>query len=104
MEDLVYPLYYRVAYRERNNWHFKQLSVFYNPSNISIVDPNDIKALYDMTWGQLAVAFFRINGGKEGWYLANLKDRQYYYCGEERESVRAKLQSLGIGQPDPISD
>jgi hypothetical protein len=49
-------------------------------------------------------ALFRINGGRQGYYIANIKDNKYYYCGVEWEGVKAKLQELGIGRPDPIEN
>lgn len=39
---------------------------------------------------------------EDGYYLANLKDKQYYYCGEKEADVRIKLQSLGISTHDPL--
>lgn len=98
--SLVYPLRYRVARREGNTWHFKKLSIFYNPNSSSVGDPNDISP-YGMTWGKLAVEFFRINGGKPGFYLADLHHKQYWHCGTDEASVRAKLWELGIGCPEP---
>lgn len=103
METLIYPLYYRVAYREGNTWKFRKTSIFYSEQGLT-VDPQDIKTLYGLSWGQLAIALFRINGGKQGWYLANLKDRQYYYCGVEAASVKHQLRELGIGRADPMAE
>jgi len=40
---------------------------------------------------------FRINGGKAGYYLANLRGKKFYYCGIEPGGVKNKLLELGIG-------
>jgi len=34
--------------------------------------------------------------------LANIKDKQYYYCGKNWEDVKAQLIEVGIGRPDPV--
>nr|WP_306296913.1 hypothetical protein [Nostoc sp. TCL26-01] len=44
---------------------------------------------------------FRINGGNAGYYLANLRDKKYYYCGDNWEDVKTKLEELGIGKDEP---
>ncbi len=33
-----------------------------------------------------------------GYYLVNLAERKYYYCGETWEDVKAKFLDLGIGR------
>ena len=43
-----------------------------------------------------------INNGKEGFYIADIKDKKYYYCGTEWEDVKNKLRELGIGRDDPM--
>lgn len=48
------------------------------------------------------IALFRLNGGRAGFYLANLKDKQYYYCGRSLEGVQTQLFNLGIGRYDPM--
>lgn len=99
--SLVYPLHYRVAQREGNTWHFRKLSVFYNPSSVPIVDPNDISS-YGTSWRKLAIELFKINGGKPGFYLADLRNRKYWYCGDDEASVRARFHELGIGCSEPM--
>jgi len=51
---------------------------------------------------KVAIALFRINGGRAGFYLVNLKARKYYYCGVCLSDVKLTLQSLGIGKPDLV--
>jgi hypothetical protein len=45
---------------------------------------------------------FRINGGKAGYYLANLRRKKFYYCGTEPAGIKGKILDLGIGREDPI--
>ena len=49
---------------------------------------------------QLRSLLFKINGGQEGYYLANILDKQYYYCGKNPYDVKAKLNELGIIRPE----
>lgn len=39
---------------------------------------------------------------KNAWYLADILDKKYYYCGTEWLDVKVKLRELGIGKPDPL--
>lgn len=79
----------------------RPVGVFYNPTNI----PSKLEYVerqFDLTAQKVAIELFRINGGKPGYYLANLRDRKYYYCGSEWKDVGTTLQSLGIGCADPV--
>ncbi|PMB08215.1 hypothetical protein CEN49_10605 [Fischerella thermalis CCMEE 5273] len=58
---------------------------------------NDFELLYGITKQQIAIELFRINGGKAGYYLANLRGKKFYYCGIEPGGVKNKLLELGIG-------
>jgi hypothetical protein len=97
---LVYPAYYRLVERGGNTWHFIVGAVFYHTSPHPL-DLRNLEAAYGTTKGRVAVELFRINGGKPGFYLANLKDKQYHYCGMTKEDVRVTLYELGIGRPEP---
>ncbi len=61
-----------------------------------------VERQFDLTEQQTIAELFRINGGKSGYYLANLRDRKYYYCGLNWEDIKTTLQSLGIGRADPL--
>ncbi len=39
----------------------------------------------------------RIDAGRAGFYLASLRQREYYYCELDPSDVYAKLNELGIG-------
>ncbi|MBN3945464.1 MAG: hypothetical protein HWQ38_02790 [Nostoc sp. NMS7] len=54
-----------------------------------------------MTKIKVLVELFRINGGRPGLYLADIRDKKYYYCGQDWEEVKAKLRELGIGRDEP---
>ena len=107
---LVYPAYYRIVKREIRYkggcWCFSRSKIFYNPLNLPIEGGDfsqaDVEALFGTTKAEVVTELFRINGGKLGYYLANLLDKQYYYCGGTIDDVRHTLQGLGIGRPEPM--
>jgi len=98
---LTYPAYYRIIRREGGTWFFKRAKLLCSASHLSTpAEATDFEAQHNLTKNQVAIELFRINGGKSGYYLANLRNRQYYYCGLKFSDVQTKLQSLGIGRPD----
>lgn len=50
---------------------------------------------------EVAIELFRLNGGKAGYYIADIFEKKYYYCGTQWEDVKIKLRELGIGKQDP---
>jgi hypothetical protein len=57
--------------------------------------------LFGITKNQIVIELFRTGGGKPGYYLANVRDKKYYYCGQDWESVKLTLKELGIGRDEP---
>jgi 2-hydroxy-3-keto-5-methylthiopentenyl-1-phosphate phosphatase len=98
MDDLIHPFYYQIIRREGTTWFFKEEGeVFYNPHH-KPVDLKNPEQQYGLTKGKIVIELFRVNGGKPGYYLANMRDRLYYYCGDKWEDVRATLLNLDIGR------
>ncbi|MDF5733807.1 MAG: hypothetical protein PUP92_39010 [Rhizonema sp. PD38] len=102
VNKIVTPIYYQIYKRSGAGWFIKEPGkVFYSPDN----EPTDLQNIvlsYNTTEQTVVTEFFRINGGKSGYYLANLRDKKYYYCGDDWESVKQKLLNLGIGRIDPF--
>jgi hypothetical protein len=98
---IVYPVNYKIAERKKNGWLFHGTAIFYREAS-GEVDLNDIQSLWGISYRQLAIALLVINGGREGYYLADLRDKKYWYCGDRIENVQAKLHELGSGRPDPF--
>lgn len=96
------PLYLQIYEREGTRWFYHGGTPFYNPHGIS-TDLDSTLQRNDLTRIKVLVELFRLNGGKPGYYLANIRDKHYYYCGQEWEDVRCKLRELGIGRDDPHS-
>ncbi|MBW4505594.1 MAG: hypothetical protein KME64_03660 [Scytonematopsis contorta HA4267-MV1] len=59
-------------------------------------------AAFGTSMKKVAIELFRINGGKQGYYIANILDNKYYYCGTKWEDVKVMLKQLGIGRDDPM--
>lgn len=93
----IHPIHYRVIKRVGTHWHVKGTKL--NSSlPIGLKDVGD----YGITVQEVFISLFRINGGSSGYYLANLKNKKYYYCGPKSEDVKTTLHSLGIGRVDPM--
>lgn len=104
MTTLAHPLYYMIVKREGTSWHFKPGSgIFHNPRNVpTSLQLEDRLHRFKLKLSTVMVEMFRLNGGRAGYYLANLKDKKYYYCGLEWNDVRTKLLALGVGRQDPM--
>ncbi len=93
----VIPYHYKVYKRKTTRWFTQDASrVFYNSTNVPL-DLVNVEQQFGLTDKQVVIELFRINGGRTGFYLANLRDRKYYYCGLDWESVKTTLYNLGIG-------
>jgi len=102
MSSIVHPFHYQIYKREGVKWFvIEKGSVFYNPTP-NPMQLENVARQYGSTETKIIVELFRINGGKSGYYLVNLRDKKYYYCGAKWENVRTTLQNLGIGRADPI--
>lgn len=102
--SIVHPLHYLIIEQKETAWHFQTGGkVFYNPRNIPVpLDCKDQMRQFGLDSKKVVIELFRINAGRAGYYLANLRDKKYYYCGTEWEDVKTTLRSLGIGRVDPM--
>lgn len=98
-DTIIYPEYFRILECRSGKWFIHNTDIF-----IGKPDPkdDDIASLFGITEQQLVIELFRINVGKSGFYLVNLRDKKYYYCGLTRDDLKVKLRSLGIGREDPM--
>jgi hypothetical protein len=99
-KSIIHPLHFQIIQREGTTWYFKNGGVFYNRTGEPIPE-SDRERLFGITKNKIVIELFRINAGKPGYYLANLRDKKYYYCGDNWEDVKAQLKELGIGTDDP---
>ncbi len=102
MSSIIHPFHYQIYQHEGIKWFVMEGgSPFYNATCMPM-QLEHVERQFGLDEQQVIINLFRINGGKTGYYLANLKDKKYYYCGLAWEDVRTTLQSLGIGRADPI--
>ena len=97
--SIIHPFHFQIIQRSGTTWYFKGGIPFYNSTNKPLLDR---ERLFGITKNKIVISLFRINGGKPGYYLANLKDKNYYYCGADWSDVKKKLLDLGIGRADPL--
>lgn len=95
LTSVTFPVYYRVVFREGTKWSIEGSKR--STPNIPL-GVEGLQEQFGMTNLNLVASLFRINGGRAGYYLADLKDKKYYYCGSTLEDVRDKLLSLGVSQ------
>jgi hypothetical protein len=102
MQDIrfILPDYYRIVECRDDRWYFKKVNPFYTRLPIQI-DFQDIKLLYGISQQQIVNELFQMKNGEIGFYLVNLRQKRYYYCGTDSKSVKAMLHSLGIGRNEP---
>lgn len=105
-DSIVHPRHYLTVRREGTTWYFSPGdSIFYNPRNVPVsLSLEDRLHRFGLTMSKIAIELFRVGGGKSGHYLVDMRRKQYYYCGKQFEDIRTKLQSLGIGRPDPMEN
>lgn len=96
--SVVMPIYYQVALRQGTQWAFIHGETFYNTFNLPRFSIEDTFLGFGISMTKVAKEFLKINHGKEGYYLANIMDKKYYYCGKRPEDVKIKLLELGIGR------
>lgn len=101
---IIYPSYFRIFECRTGRWFIKNPELFVSSAKKKNSLPQEICAIYGITEQQVVIELFRINGGNNGFYLANLRDKKYYYCGLQREDMKKKLLELGIGRKSPIDD
>ncbi len=100
---IIRPIYYRIIERRGYGWAFKHGKPFINLFNAPRLEQEeDLFSVFNTSMKKVAIELFRINGGKQGYYIANILDKKYYYCGTEWKDVKTKFRELGIGRDNPI--
>jgi len=99
-ERIVYPIYFLPVKKKETAWYFDYGRNFYNRDSIPVPDC-DRESMYGLTKKEIIVELFRIAAGRAGYYLVNMRDKKYYYCGSAWEDIRLKLRELGIGRDEP---
>jgi hypothetical protein len=92
---IFYPQYIYIVQKTAGEWRFREPSkIIYRGT--SEIDLSHRETHYRLTLKQIIIELFKINGGKLGFYLADMKHEKYYYCGTQLDDVREKLISIGV--------
>jgi hypothetical protein len=98
MTSLIYPGYFTIVQHNPPKWVFSGSKVFYNPhKDYNPPTSKEKEAYYGTSKHEVILNLFCQYLGKQGYYLVNLRDRQYYYCGLTLDDVKETLSNLGIG-------
>ena len=100
---IFHPVHYRIVRHHSDFWSFTLSSPFATLSSLPIPSFEEVLAAYNITVKTIVAELFKINSGNAGYYLADLKEQKYYYCGVEWYHVQAKFLELGIGRADPMA-
>lgn len=100
MESVIYPAHIRLVVRNASGWYFLKGEPFANLYNFPTLAQADLFSLFGLTMKEVANELRKINNATHGFYLANLQERKYYYCGPLWDDLREKLIEIGIGVGD----
>lgn len=95
---IIHPLHFMVVQRAGTSWIFSGGGqVILNPRNVPVLlAVEDRFHRFGLTIPKAAIELIRVNGGKAGYYLINMRKKTYHYCGDSRESVNNLLIELGV--------
>lgn len=93
-------MYIQIWEREAKKWFLLKSRPFYNPRQIP-TDHEYVLSRYGLTTNIVITEFIFLTGGKPGFYIADLRDKKYFYCGNDKANVTTWLKDLGIGRDEP---
>jgi hypothetical protein len=98
---VITPNHYWIFRHQNKEWLLCPSKFFYRtkPLYVDLADP---ELMYGLTKLDIVRGLTRAANNADGYYLANLRKREYCYCGNRTENVVALLQEFGIGREDPI--
>ncbi len=104
MEDqieIVFPEYYAILEKTKDGWGFCPSTKFY--PYLETAPPNPLQKFQmkclerQLNWKAVLAEIKGRYCGKLGFYLVNLRDREYHYCGTELRDVKTFVQENKIG-------
>ncbi|MCC5636301.1 hypothetical protein LC593_10615 [Nostoc sp. CHAB 5844] len=98
---IITPDFYWIFCHRDQEWFLYPNKVVYRTHPIYL-DFNDTELMYGLTKLDIVGGLTSAANNADGYYLANLRKREYYYCGDKPENVVALLQEFGIGRVDPM--
>lgn len=101
---IVLPSHFLTVKRADQSWIFRYGQIFYRGEKATFSELIHREQEYGLTKEKIVIELFRIGAGREGYYLIDLRDRRYYYCGASLDDVNATLRLFGIGRVDPMQE
>ena len=106
--QVVFPIYYQVyrrAFVLSDDFLLVKGKVVFNPKHdsksLTESRVNSRERWFGITKEEIKLSLFRINGGMEGWYLVDLKERKYWYFESER-ALDDQLLQWKVGLLVPV--
>ncbi len=98
---IIYPDYICIIEKTPNEWRIKQpKKLFWRSPKATIPAYREKREeAYGLTTKDLILPLFKKFLGKLGFYLVNMREREYYYCGLTWQDVQQKLWDIGITRP-----
>ena len=93
-----FPSYFRIYEKDKDQWYLHKGHKFFSQSNLSL-EQNKLEHRYGLSIREIVRQFFLIGFGRAGFYLADLKHQNFYFCGNSADDVQKTLWSLGITRP-----
>lgn len=90
------PSHFVFLRKEQNDWFVIKSKTLMNASDLPVLPVADRVKQYGYTLYQLTIECFRHFLGRDGYYIVDLKQKKYYYCGQEGDSIKQTVKSLGI--------
>jgi hypothetical protein len=78
------------------NFSDRETSLLGYPKGNLLFDSLNKEKYYGLTKTQILTELFKRYHGKLGYYLVDLSEREFYYCGLTVQDLQAKLFELGI--------
>lgn len=95
MTAIFVPGYIQVIEKTLDGWFQTKPTSIVNFSDRTFDCLNKEK-YYGLTKTQITKELFKRYQGKLGYYIVNLNQRQYYYCGLTVKDIQEKLVDLGV--------
>lgn len=97
---VYYPVYIRLVLRLEDRWRFLKGEPFVNLYNCPRLSLDDLFACFGTSLDDVSCELDRVNNRQKGFYIADIKDKKYYFCGTQWLDVKSKLFDIGIGVKD----
>jgi hypothetical protein len=107
---VIYPIHYQVyrrAFVLGNDFYLVSGKSVFNHEidKVSLMqrEVNSREKWFGLTKEEIYTELFRMAGGREGYYLVNLKDRQYWYF-ENEGTLHQNLLEWKVGVLVPVAE